>query len=71
MTISWRDRINELRGLPMTYREIADQVGVSPQTLCDIARGRHSAPRGDAALRLDALHRARLKENKPRPRVRR
>ncbi len=55
----------------MTYREIADQVGVSPQTLCDIARGRHSAPRGDAALRLDALHRARLKESKTRPRVRR
>lgn len=46
----------------MTYREIADQVGVSPQTLCDIARGRHSAPRGDAALRLDALHRARSRK---------
>lgn len=39
---------------------IAEMIGVAPTTLSDIFNGRTTSPRGDAALKLDELHRSRL-----------
>lgn len=54
----WTRRVRELNGIGMTYAEIADHVGLSPGAVGDIASGRSGkeGPRGDAALKLDALH---------------
>jgi transcriptional regulator with XRE-family HTH domain len=53
--ITWRERVQLLRRT-MTLREIAEQIGMSPSSVSDLEQGRHESPRGDAALRLDALY---------------
>lgn len=54
----WTRRVRELNETGMTYAEIAAQVGLSAGAVGDIASGRSGkdGPRGDAALKLDALH---------------
>lgn len=62
--ITWRERIQALRQT-MTLREIAEQIGMSPSSVSDLEQGRHESPRGDAALRLDALYRLRVASTAP------
>jgi transcriptional regulator with XRE-family HTH domain len=62
--ITWRERIQALRQT-MTLREIAEQIGMSPSSVSDLEQGRHESPRGDAALRLDALYRLRATSTAP------
>lgn len=58
---TWASRIDDLQegedGL--TLAEIAEQIGVAASTVGDLKTGRSASPRGEAALKLDALHRLR------------
>lgn len=40
----------------MTLAEIGAQAGLATSTVGDLANGRSSSPRGDAALKLYQLH---------------
>lgn len=40
----------------MTLAEIGQQTGLATSTVGDLANGRSSSPRGDAALKLHLLH---------------
>jgi hypothetical protein len=57
--ITWQDRIEDLRALGMTLAEIGSHAGIATSTVGDLATGRTAEPRGDAALKLHELHRAR------------
>jgi len=46
----------------MTLAEIGSLCGLSPSAISDIEQGRSSAPRGDAALKLDELHRLKCSD---------
>lgn len=56
-TPTWRDRIRALQAAGMTLSEIGEAVGLATSSVSDIANGRSSSPRGDAAMRLYELHR--------------
>ncbi|GGA00239.1 hypothetical protein GCM10011408_21420 [Dyella caseinilytica] len=53
---TWANRISELQALGMTYAEIAEETGLAPSTIGDLATGRSKSPRGEAALTLHLLH---------------
>lgn len=55
----WASMIQELRALGLRSREIAEEVGLSPTALSDIASGRTTEPRGMAAVKLYALAKSR------------
>lgn len=61
---TWASRIDDLQEGPsgLTLAEIAEQIGVAPSTVGDLKTGRSASPRGEAALKLDALHRLRCSE---------
>jgi transcriptional regulator with XRE-family HTH domain len=57
---TWASRIDDLQETAgLTLAEIAEQIGVAPSTVGDLKTGRSASPRGEAALKLDALHRLR------------
>lgn len=43
----------------MTLAEIGEMVGLAPSSVSDIEQRRTVAPNGEAALKLDSLHRLR------------
>jgi len=68
--MNWSHRIRCLRKTGLTLAAIGDRIGLSPGAVCDLEKGRTGAPRGDAALALDALYRERIDGVKPRGRAR-
>jgi transcriptional regulator with XRE-family HTH domain len=56
---TWASRIDDLQKSGLTQAEIAEQIGVAPSTVGDLKSKRSASPRGEAALKLDALHRLR------------
>lgn len=52
----WAERIRELQAAGMTLAEIGNAVGLATSTVGDLANGRSASPRGEAALKLHALH---------------
>jgi transcriptional regulator with XRE-family HTH domain len=42
----------------MTLSEIGSKIGLAPSSVSDIEQGRTLAPTGEAALKLDSLHRS-------------
>jgi len=58
---TWASRITDLQEGPggLTLAEIAEYIGVAASTVGDLKTGRSTSPRGEAALKLDALHRLR------------
>jgi transcriptional regulator with XRE-family HTH domain len=58
---TWAERIDDLQegDNGLTLAEIAEQIGVAASTVGDLKTGRSASPRGEAALKLDALHRLR------------
>lgn len=61
---TWSQRIRALRRSGLTLANIGAQVGLSPAAVCDLEKKRTRSPRGDAALALDALYRARVLQPK-------
>ncbi len=59
---AWAKRISQLQLSGLTYAQIAELIGVAPSTIGDLAVSRSSEPKGDTALKLDALHRERCGE---------
>lgn len=57
--ITWKKRIRDLQASGLTLREIAEQIGMSQSGVSDIANGHVEEPGGNAALKLDKLHRQR------------
>ena len=56
---TWSIRIRELQQAGMTLAEIGVEVGLATSTIGDLANGWSESPRGEAALKLDKLHRDR------------
>ena len=56
MEHSWADRIKDLEALNWSLTAIGLAIGLSPQSVSDIKRGRTKAPAGMAAVRLHELH---------------
>lgn len=63
--VTWQHRISTLRRSGLTLADIGARIGLSATAVCDIESGRTAAPRGNAALALDALYREQLQ---PAPR---
>lgn len=65
--MDWKNIISEITAAGYTQAEIADFVGISQPSVCDIANGKTKSPAwqiGDALLRMRkkaALRRARQK----------
>lgn len=57
---TWADRIEALRDKGMTLSEIGELVGLATSSVSDLAQGHSASPRGDAAIKLDALYRERV-----------
>lgn len=57
---TWASRISDLTSLGMTYADIGAAVGLAPSTVGDLSSGRSKSPRGEAALKLNDLHRQRM-----------
>lgn len=57
--VTWAHRVQALRASGLRLREIAHAIGLAVSTVGDLANGRTGSPRGEAALKLDALYRAR------------
>ncbi len=55
---TWTERITELEAAGWSLTKIAAEIGLSLPALSDVKQGRTSQPRANAALKLDALHRA-------------
>lgn len=53
---TWATRVRDLQEVGMTLSEIGDEIGMATSSVGDIANGRSASPRGDAALKLHALH---------------
>lgn len=62
---TWKTRIDDLRTRGMTLSEIGEQVGLSTGAVSDIANGHTQSLRGEAALKLDALHRRAMRRVRP------
>lgn len=60
---TWACIISELRDAGMTYAEIGEHVGVAGSTIGDLATGRSKSPRGNAAVKLFALHADRVQQS--------
>ena len=54
---TWQSRISDLQASGLTYANIAQLTGMAPSTVGDLASGRTQSPRGNAAVKLDKLHR--------------
>lgn len=55
----WQRLVIELRGTKMTLAAIGKRIGLATSSVGDIATKRTAKPRGDAAVKLVALHRER------------
>lgn len=62
MNKTWAELISDLQTLGMTYAEIGEATGSAGSTIGDLATGRSKSPRADAAIRLLALHKEKIKE---------
>ena len=62
--VTWASRIQDLRAEGMTLAQLGEQVGLSVPSVLDLEKGRTKSPRGDAAMRLQALHKARARNAK-------
>ena len=60
---TWSIRIRELQEAGLTLAAIAETIGVTTSAVGDIATGRSKSPRGEAALKLDRLHRERCPQS--------
>lgn len=47
----------------MTLAEIGNRIGLSPQSVSDIEQQRTVEPKGDAAVKLHALHLRRARKS--------
>lgn len=54
---TWAKRIRDLQDAGMTLADIGEKVDLATSTVSDIANERTKEPGGDAALKLDRLHR--------------
>ena len=61
---TWAERIRDLQAAGMTLSAIGEAIELTTGAVGDIASGRTESPRGNAALKLDQLHRARC-ESQP------
>jgi hypothetical protein len=61
----WQTWIRALEDKFGALQAVADALGTPLSTLSDLKQGRSRSPRGDLALKLDALYRARCR-NAPR-----
>lgn len=57
---TWSSRIKDLTSRGMTYADIGEVIGLASSTVGDLASGRSKSPRGEAAIRLNDLHRQRV-----------
>lgn len=57
--INWKSVIADLESWGWTRHGLAEHCGLRYSTLCDLANGRSNEPRGNAAVRLNDLHRAK------------
>ena len=64
--MKWSTRIRQLNADGWTYQQIGDFIGLSKSAIGDLATGRKTQPRGDAALKLDALHLQYCGDPKPK-----
>lgn len=62
---TWASIISDLQSAGMTYAEIGSEIGVAGSTVGDLASGRSKSPRGNAAVKLFALHADRAKDIPP------
>lgn len=53
---TWAEIISDLQQSGMTYAEIGEAAGTAGSTIGDLASGRSKSPRGNAAIKLHALH---------------
>lgn len=53
----WAQRIRALQQAGLTLAEIGEKVGLATSSVGDLANGWSESPRGEAALKLDKLHR--------------
>lgn len=60
--LTWQSRIRELQAAGLTLAEIGELTGLSTSSVGDIASGRSTQPRGDAAVALHELHKTRCAE---------
>ena len=54
--MKWSSRIRQLQDAGFTLQEIGEAIGLTVGGVGDLAVGRNEAPRGDAAIKLHALH---------------
>jgi hypothetical protein len=54
---TWSKRIRALQQAGMTLAEIGEKIGLATSSVGDLANGWTESPRGEAALKLDKLHR--------------
>lgn len=62
--LTWKTRVEALRASGMKLSDIGERVGLATSTISDIAQGRIKEPGGDAALKLDALYRAKSRASR-------
>lgn len=53
---TWAERIRALQDKGLTLSRIGEEVGLATSSVSDLANGRSASPRGEAALKLHALH---------------
>jgi DNA-binding transcriptional MerR regulator len=56
MQSPWSKRIRALQDAGFTLQEIGEVIGLTVGGVGDLAVGRNEAPRGEAALKLHAMH---------------
>ncbi|MCQ4165116.1 helix-turn-helix domain-containing protein [Tahibacter harae] len=66
METNWSTIVEDLCAAGMTLEAIATAIGHSTSAVSEIRQGRTKQPKGNAALRLDALHRARCTDRRPK-----
>jgi IS30 family transposase len=64
---TWASRITDLEEAGLSLVEIAHLIGVAPSTVGDLKSERSSEPRGEAALKLDSLHRRKCRNRLTSP----
>lgn len=55
MKATWANKVCDLQRLGWTLKALSETIGLSPQGLCDLKKGRTRAPGGMAAVRLHHL----------------
>lgn len=53
---TWQERIQACKDAGLSLSDIAKNIGISPQGLCDLAAGRNGEPKGMVAVKLHKLH---------------